>query len=338
MIAINSRKTTIGSILLLSISNSYADACDSVISSNLIEETIAISDTEKISIAPWPIVQLNTNCAYTSGWNIALNVALNEAGNDSIGEINETYFSNVNMLLSKGNYKIEVGRFKNNMSFNSVFGFALPMKTIPSIQLDEASYIQTVAPDVDLIRITRDTSFGSMYVGAYRAGKALDHRSNLRNSFNSGIAKPINDHTNVEMQYANESAQGVGTRQERLSLFFNISGSFDNQRKWGAAAEINRFKNRAFIQGNNDVAVNLYSEISQKNVFPSIDAYLSAGGSLDNKNQASIEAGVFFNISTLLKMTKNISIKAGAAQSHTIFQGGKNITTDRYSVQVRYEM
>lgn len=335
---INSKQTTIALVLFIFVSNTYAGECDNVISSNLIDETIAISDTQTISINPWPIIQLNTHCAYDDGWNISSNFGFNEAGNDDIEEINDSRVANANISFSKGNYKIEVGRFLNNMSLNSVFGFALPMGAIPSIQLDEASYSQTVASDVNLIRITGNTEFGSMYVTGYHADKTLKHLSNLHNSFNGGIIKPINKDTNFEVQYANESVENESTRKERLSLFFNISGLLDTQTEWSMAAEINGFKNRDFVLDNDDVTANLYSEISRKNIFPNIDAYVSAGGSFDSQNQASLEAGIFLNISLLLKMEENISIKAGAAQSHTTFQGSKDINTNRYSIQLLYRM
>ena len=281
---------------------------------------------------------LNTDCTYDRGWNISSTFGGKEAGNDGIDEVNNIDVSYANITVSKNDYKIEIGRFENNMSFNSVFGFALPMGTIPAIQLDEASYSQTVAPDVNLIRVTRNTEFGSIYLTGYHADKDLHHQSNLDNSFNGGIAKGFNDHINIEVQYANESIEDVDTRQERLSLFFNISGSLREQRKWSVAAEMNGFKNRDFVSDDDDVTANLYLEFSQKNIFPSIDAYVSAGGSYDNQNQASVEVGVFLNISTLLKMPSNISINAGVARSGTIFEGGKDISTDRYSVQLRYKM
>lgn len=334
----DSKQTTIVSALLFFVSNTYAGDCGNVISSNLIDETIAISDTQTISINPWSIIQMNTHCTYDSGWNISSNLGFNEAGNDDIEEINDSHVANANIIFSKNNYKIEVGRFLNNMSFNSVFGFALPMGAIPAIQLDEASYIQTVAPDVNLIRVTGNTEFGSVYITGYHADKTLEERSNLNNSFNGGLVKSINDYANIEVQYANESVEDESTRKERLSLFFNISGSFDTQTRWGMAAEINGFKNRNFVLDNDDVTANFYSELSRKNIFPNIDGYVSAGGSFDNQNQASLEAGVFLNISSLLKMEENISIKAGAAQSHTTFQGSEDINTNRYSIQLRYEM
>ena len=217
---IKSKQTTIALVLLIFVSNTYADDCENVISSNLIDETIAISDRQTISINPWPIIQLNTHCTSNDGWNISSSFGLNESGNDDIEEINDTHVANAYVTLSKDNYKIEVGRFLNNMSFNSVFGFALPMGTIPSIQLDEASYSQTVASNVNLIRITRITGFGSMYVTGYHADKSINHLSNLHNSFSGGIIKPINKHTNFEMQYANESIEDESTNKERLSFVF----------------------------------------------------------------------------------------------------------------------
>ena len=329
---INSKQSTILFAFLFIVSNSYADDCSNVISSNLIDETIAISNTKTISINPWSVIQFNTDCTYDSGWNISSNIGGKEAGNDNID------VAYANITVSKDDYKMEIGRFENNMSFNSVFGFALPMGTIPAIQLDEASYSQTVAPDINLIRVTRNTGFGSIYLTGYHADKDLHHQSNLDNSFNGGIAKRFNDHINIEVQYANESVEDVDTRQERLSLFFNILGSLRKQRKWSVAAEINGFKNRDFVSNDDDATANLYLEISQKNILPGIDAYASTGGSYDNQNQASVEVGVFVNISTLLKMSNNISINAGAAQSGTIFEGGDDISTDRYSVQLRYKM
>ena len=335
---ISSKQSTILFAFLFIVSNSYADDCSNVISSNLIDETIAISDTKTISINPWSVIQLNTDCTYDNGWNISSNFGGKEAGNDGIDEVNNIDVAYANIAVSKDDYKIEFGRFENNMSFNSVFGFALPMGTIPAIQLDEASYSQTVAPDVNLIRVTRMTGFGSIYLTGYHADKDLHHQSNLDNSFNGGIAKRFNDHINIEVQYANESVEDVDTRQKRLSLFFNISGSLIKQRKWSVAAEINGFKNRDFVSDDNDATANLYLEISQKDILPSIDAYISTGGSYDNQNQASVEVGVFLNISTLLKMPNNISINAGVARSGTIFEGGKDISTDRYSVQLRYKI
>jgi len=65
---------------------------------------------------------------------------------------------------------------------------------------------------------------------------------------------------------------------------------------------------------------------------------VATGGSYDNQSQASIEVGVFLNISTLLKISEDISIKAGAAQSGTAFEGGKHISTNRYSLQLGYKI
>jgi len=335
---INSKQITITSALLACSVNVYAGSCGNIISSNLIDETIAISPTETISINPWSIIKLKTHCEYDDGWNISSTLGIKEGGHDKIYEIRDTGVSYANLTFSRADYKIEVGRFKNNMSFNSVFGFAAPMRRIPAIQLDEASHAQIVATNVNLVRITKNTGFGSVYVTGYAADRTLDQLSHLNGSFNGGITKPINDDANIEAQYANESTAGTDTIRQRLSVFFNLSGSLDQQTKWGLAMEVNGLKNRDFIPGNDDVTANLYSELSQKDILSNFDAYIAAGGSYDEKNQASLEVGAFLNLAKLLKMRKNLAFKAGAAQSRTYFQDGGDINTYRYSIQFKYEM
>jgi len=322
-------------LVLNSVFSVYANECSNVISSNLIDETIAISDTQTISISPLPIIQLISKCTYNNGWNISSNIAFKESGNNTIFEIDDTFASDANLTLEKNDYIIEFGRFDKNFSYNSVIGFAYPMGALPAIQLDEASYNQTVSPGVNMVRLTKKTEFGSIYVSGYHADKVIHEQSNLHNSFNLGVIKS-NNLANIEIQYAYESIENVTIKQSRLSLFGNMSGSLMNQRKWGFAAEVNGFYNHEYLSDNDEVTANLYSELSQQNIIPNFDAYVSAGGSYKEINQISLELGIFLNISRLLNMSKIISIKAGAAQSYTSFETDKHLTTNRFSIQFVY--
>jgi len=313
--------------------------CNNVISSNFIDEDIAISDTQKISISPWPIFQFDTNCKTQGQWNIASSIAYQEDGDDDIKNITNLHISQASISISKGDYKVEAGRYLNNFSYNSVFGIALPMKTIPAIQLDEASYLQTVAPDVILVRVNIKTGFGDTYITGYRADKTFEHKNNVDGSYNMGIAKSLGGHTNIEFQYANESTEDSDTDEQRASLFVNTSGAMYDKINWVIGAEINTFKNRNYNKGNNDTTANLYSEISKKNLFlQNIDAYISAGGAHDEENLSIVEIGGFLNISGLFHLHKNLSLLAGGAQSYTRFSSGDNITTSRYSIQLRYKL
>ena len=326
------------SLFMVSLKVSAAN-CSNVISSNFIDEDIAISDTQKISISPWSILQLDTNCNTQGQWNIASSIAYKEDGDDDIANITNHHISQASVSISKGDYKVEAGRYLNNFSFNSVFGMALPMKTIPAIQLDEASYLQTVAHDVILVRVNIKTGFGNTYITGYRADKTFERKSNVDGSYNAGIATSLGDHANIEFQYANESTEDSDTDEQRASLFVNTSGELNNKINWVIGAEVNTFKNRNFDKGNSDTTANLYSEISKKDLFlRNIDAYISAGGAIDEENLSIVEIGGFLNISGLFHLNKNLTLLAGGAQSYTSFSGGDNITTSRYSFQLRYKM
>lgn len=316
-----------------------ASNCSNIISSNIMNEDIAISDTQKISISPWPIIALDTNCKTQGEWDIKYSIAYNEDSDDEISNITNQYISQASISISKGNYKVEAGRYLNNFSYNSVFGIALPMKTIPAIQLDEASYLQTVAADVILVRINIKTEFGDTYITGYRADKTFEHKSNVNGSYNVGFARNLGNNTNIEFQYANESTEDSDTDEQRASLFANTSGALYDKINWVIGAEINTFKNRNFNKGNSDTTANLYSEISKKDLFlPNINAYMSAGGAIDEQNLGIVEIGGFLNISGLFHLDKNLSILAGAAQSYTNFNSGDDITTSRYSIQLKYNL
>lgn len=315
-----------------------ASKCSNDLSSNMINENIAISDAEKISISPWPIIQLDTNCVTQEQWNISSSIAYNENGDDQITSITDPYLSQASVKVSKGRYSVEAGRYLNNFSYNSVFGMALPMKTIPAIQLDEASYLQTVSPDVLLVRINIKTGYLNTYLTGYRADKTFEQKSIVDSSYNLGVSTQFFKKINIEFQYANETIENSRIREKRSSIFANTSGLFDRGLSWTIGAEVNNFKNRNNINGDNDTTANLYSEVSKKDIFsPGINAYISTGGGIDKQNIFITEIGVFLNMSRLFNMGKNISLLAGAAQSYSNFSNGGTITTERYSAQLRYK-
>ncbi len=323
-------------LLFLSL-NVYALNCNNNISSNIIKEGISISEEKKISISPWPIIQLDTNCITQDKWNISYTIAYNENGDDLITRITSPYLSQASVIASKGIYSVEAGRYLNNFSYNSVFGIALPMKTIPAIQLDESSYLQTVTPDVLLVRINIKSEYLNVYLTGYRADKTFVKKSNVDNSYNLGASKQFFKKINIEFQYANEAVENSKISEKRTSFFANSSGSFNDGWTWNIGAEANNFINRNNINGNNDITANLYSEVSKKNIFtPGVNAYISAGCGLDKQNIFITEIGVFLNISRLFNMDKNILLLAGAAKSYSNFNNGDTITTERYSAQIRY--
>lgn len=334
-----SSRIATGVLLYSILTIAYAGECQNAISSNLIDETIALSETKTKSVAPWPFLQLSTRCPYSNDWNIATIVGLKEAGDDPLYEIRDPYVSDAHVTISNATYKFDFGRFRNNMSFNSVFGFAVPMGVIPAIQLDEASHIQTAQGDVDLLRMTlTHAGLGSVYVTGYRSDKLFKQKTSYDNSYNVGAIKPLGQHANIELQYDNESLDNSDVRQERLSLFFNIAGSFTERTRWRVAAESNRFKNKQFTVNNDNTTQNYYTELSQKDLLPAVDAYILAGGSNDVKDQVGGELGIFLNLSDMLHLTKSISILAGAARARTRFEDGVTISTNRYSVQINYKM
>lgn len=315
----------------------YASECQNVISSNLIDEHIAISESKTRSIAPWPFLQLSTRCPYIHDWNIATIAGLKEAGNDGIFDIKDPYVSDAHITLSNATYKIDFGRFRNNMSFNSVFGSAAPMDRIPAIQLDEASHAETAQVAVDLLRLTRRVGPGAVYVTAYRSDKLFKQKTDFDNSYNIGAMTALGNSAHIELQYDNESNETSSVRQKRLSLFFNLAGVFTKFTKWKIAAESNHFKNRGFIENNNNTTENYYAELSQKDILPALDAYVLFGGSTDVKNQIGGEIGVFLNLSDIMRLPKKLSILAGAARASTRFEGGAAISTNRYSIQIKYK-
>ncbi len=324
--------------LLIMSQNTSASSCSNDISSNMIDEDIAISDTEKISISPWPVIQLDTSCVTQGKWNITSSIAYNENGDGAINNISSPYLSQASVIFSKGDYAIEAGRYLNNFSYNSVFGMALPMKTIPAIQLDEASYLQTVSPDVLLVRFNIKAGGLNTYITGYQADKTFEKKSTVDRSYNVGVSKQFFENLNIELQYANEAVENSSIREKRTSFFVNASGVIQGGVSWVIGAEVNDFKNRNYINGDNDTTANLYSEISKEDIFvPNINAYILTGGGIDKQNRFISEIGVFLNMARLLNIGKNISLLAGAAQSYTNFGGGKSMTTERYSIQLRYK-
>lgn len=316
--------------------NAYS--CNNVISSNIMNEEFAVSDNKKVAISPWPIIELNTTCKTPEGWNIATSIGFKEDGDGDLLDITNPHLAHANILISKGNYKLEVGSYENNFSFNSVFGLALAMRTIPSIQLDVPSYLQTVSSDVNLIRLTNETEFASLYMTAYLADEMLEDESNLDQSFNIGISKKLGSSTNIELQYANESTDSSDFDKKRVSLFMNTSGTWSKKVDWILGAEINTFENRLFTESDRDTTANLFTEVSKTNLLPNINAYISAGAAFDKQNITMIETGAFLNMSTFLKLKNNISILAGAAQSYTKYDGEGSISTSRYSLQLQYKL
>ena len=333
-----SRRIATGVLLYSVLTLAYAGECQNVISSNLIDETIALSETKTKSVAPWPFLQLKNRCPFANDWNIVTFVGLKEAGNDTLFEIKDPYVSDAHVTLSNATYKIDFGRFRNNLSFNSVFGFAVPMGRLPAIQLDEASHIQTAQGDVDLLRMTLSAGLGSVYVTAYRSDKLFKQKTDFDNSYDVGAMTGLGRNAHIELQYDNESLDNSDVRQERLSLFFNMTGTFTKQTQWRVAAESNRFRNRQFTENNDNTTQNYFAELSQKDLFPALDAYVLVGGSNDVKDQTGGEIGMFLNLADMMRLSKTVSILAGAARARTRFEDGVTVSTNRYSVQIKYKM